>query len=175
MVFADIVGFSKLREEESPAFFTEFLPLIQRVLAAGKLQPAFSNTWGDGLYMVFDAARDGAEFSLRLRDAVSNTNWVSAGLPKDISIRIGAHTGPVFKVFDPIIKRANFFGSHVTRAARIEPVAIPGSVYVTEQMAAALVVHNERLFTCDYLGSLNLAKQYGTTKMYRLRRVSEAE
>jgi class 3 adenylate cyclase len=124
---------------------------------------------------VFDGVLEGAEFSLRLRDAVSSTDWASAGLPKDISIRIGAHTGPVFRVFDPIIKQVNFFGSHVTRAARIEPVATPGSVYVTEQMAAALVVYDTRHFTCDYLGSLSLAKQYGTTKLYRLRRTSEPE
>ena len=37
-------------------------------------------------------------------------------------MRIGLHTGPVFEDYDAIIGRNNYFGSHVSRAARIEPV-----------------------------------------------------
>ena len=76
---------------------------------------------------------------------------------------------------DPIIKQENFFGSHVTRAARIEPVAAPGSVYVSEQTAAALAASGTREFACDYLGPLGLAKHYGTGRLYRLRRAGETE
>jgi len=124
---------------------------------------------------VFESAAQGAGFALRLRDEIARTDWAGAGLPAEMNIRIGMHTGPVFRTLDPIIKQENFFGSHVTRAARIEPVAAPGSVYVSEQMAAALAATGTAEFACDYLGPMNLAKQYGRGRIYRLRRSAETE
>ncbi|MEK6243967.1 MAG: TRAFs-binding domain-containing protein [Pseudomonadota bacterium] len=175
MLFADMVGYSKLREHETPQFFVHFLGAIEREMDASRDRPVFGNTWGDGLYLVFEDVAHGADFALRLRDAIARIEWRKAGLPADMNIRIGMHTGPVFRARDPIIKRENFFGSHVTRAARIEPVAAPGSVYVSEQTAAALAASDNRRFACDYLGPLGLAKQYGSGRIYRLRRTSESE
>lgn len=175
MLFADMVGYSKLRERETPGFFVHFLGTIAREIDASEVKPAFGNTWGDGLYLVFDDVEDAADFALRLRDAVVQTDWEKAGVPKDMNIRIGMHTGPVFRTLDPIIRHENFFGAHVTRAARIEPVAAPGSVYVSEQMAAVLAAAGTQRFACDYLGPLNLAKHYGSSRLYRLRRFWETE
>jgi class 3 adenylate cyclase len=175
MLFADVVGYSRLREEETPRFFVKFLGAVEREIQASATRPAFGNTWGDGLYLVFDHPGEGADFALRLRDAVATTDWASAGLPADLSLRIGMHTGPVFRGRDPIIRQESFFGAHVTRTARIEPVAAPGSVYLSEQMAAALAAAGETRFACDYLGALLLAKQFGTERLYRLRRTGEAD
>jgi class 3 adenylate cyclase/tetratricopeptide (TPR) repeat protein len=175
MLFADMVGYSRLREHETPQFFVQFLGAIEREMDASRDRPVFGNTWGDGLYLVFEDVAHGADFALRLRDAITRVEWSKAGLPADMNIRIGMHTGPVFRTLDPIIKQENFFGSHVTRAARIEPVAAPGSVYVSEQMAAALAASDDRRFACDYLGPLGLAKQYGSGRIYRLRRAAEPE
>ena len=175
MLFADMVGYSRLREQETPQFFFHFLGALERELAASSARPAFGNTWGDGLYLVFEQAAQGADFALRLRDAIARIDWRASGLPGDMNIRVGMHTGPVFRALDPIIGQENFFGSHVTRAARIEPVAAPGSVYVSEQTAAALAATGERRFACDYLGQLSLAKQFGAGRIYRLRRAAESE
>ena len=62
-----------------------------------------------------------------------------------------------------------FIGSHVSRTARIEPITPPGTVYVTEPFAAALVLDGRAPFACDYVGHLQLAKDYGRLRMYRLR------
>jgi len=175
MLFADMVGYSKLREHETPQFFVHFLGAIERAMAAARDQPAFGNTWGDGLYLVFEGAAQAADFALQLRDEIAQIDWAAAGLPEDMAIRVGMHTGPVFRTLDPIIKQENYFGSHVTRAARIEPVAAPGSVFVSEQTAAALAASGELGFSCDYLGAMNLAKQYGSGRIYRLRRSAETE
>jgi len=175
MLFADMVGYSRLREHETPQFFVHFLGAIEREIDASRDRPVFGNTWGDGLYLVFEDVAHGADFALRLRDAIARIEWRKTGLPADMNIRVGMHTGPVFRTLDPIIKQENFFGSHVTRAARIEPVAAPGSVYVSEQSAAALAASDDRRFACDYLGPLGLAKQYGSGRIYRLRRASEPE
>lgn len=61
-------------------------------------------------------------------------------------------------------------GSHVSRTARIEPVTPPGTVYVTEPFAASLILGASREFTCDYVGHMPAAKDYGRLRMYRLRR-----
>ncbi len=175
MLFADMVAYSKLREHETPQFFVHFLGAVERALGRAGGQPAFGNTWGDGLYLVFESVTQGADLALRLRDEIARIDWAGAGLPVDMNIRIGMHTGPVFRTLDPIIKQENFFGSHVTRAARIEPVAAPGSVFVSEQMAAALAASGAQQYACDYLGPLGLAKHYGTGRLYRLRRAGETE
>lgn len=175
MLFADIVGYSRLREHDTPRFFVQFLNAVDAEIGASRVPPAFGNTWGDGLYLVFDDAEDGADFALRLRDAIAGRDWGAAGLPEDMNVRIGMHTGPVFRILDPIIRRASYFGSHVTRAARIEPVATPGGIYITEQMAAALAASGSGKFACDYLGPLYLAKGYGLSRLYRLRRALDSE
>ena len=175
MLFADMVGFSRLSEEDTPAFLVNFLGAIAEMLERLPERPGFVNTWGDGLFMVFDDTAAGAEFALALRDGVHRTDWAARGLPVGTSLRIGMHVGPVFEAQDPIIGRRNFFGSHVVRAARIEPVAAPGSICVSAEFAAALAASGTRGLATDYLGMLPLAKSYGTGPLYRLRREQEAE
>jgi class 3 adenylate cyclase len=71
---------------------------------------------------------------------------------------------------DKIISRQNFFGSHVNRAARIEPVTTPGCAYASEQFAALVAVECGDNFVCDYVGVEDLAKDYDRCPLYRLRR-----
>ena len=44
-----------------------------------------------------------------------------------IALRLGCHFGPVYEDTDPIAGTTNIFGTHVSRAARIEPIAPEGS------------------------------------------------
>ena len=174
MLFADMVGFSKLKEPRLPSFFELYLRKVDRLLKRFSSRVPFFNTWGDGLYLVFERVEDAADFSLGLRDAIERTNWVTHNLPAHTSIRIGLHTGPVFRGRDPILQRTNFFGAHVTHAARIEPVTLPGTVYASEQTAALLAAEGNERFACDYLGKVEFAKKYGAFTLYRLRRHGEA-
>ena len=91
------------------------------------------------------------------------------GIPTDLSLRLGGHFGPVFCGKDYIRKEPTYFGSHVTKAARIEPVTPPGELYVTEAMAAALALSENDTIDCDYVGPVPLAKNYGEMRMYVLR------
>ena len=175
MLFADVVGFSRLSETEAPVFVEQFLGSAAKLLHQFSPAPLFINTWGDGIYMVFDTLDAGAEFALQLRDLVRETDWPALGLPEETSIRIALHSGPVFPAVEPLTQRPNFFGSHVTRAARIEPVTVPGSVYLTEQAANILVSSANSPFQCDDLGAIELAKKYGAEHIYRLRRRGEWE
>ncbi len=170
MLFADVKNFSKLTEKLNPTFFTRFPSEVARVLHASKHKPIFWNTWGDGLYLVFENVVDCADFAMRLLDRIAKVDWEKMGLPKDTAVRMGIHAGPVYPWMDKVIKRKNFVGSHVNRAARIEPVATPGCAFTSEQFAAALIVEPGHDFICEYVGQKDLAKDYDRVTLYRLAR-----
>jgi class 3 adenylate cyclase len=166
MLFADVKNFSKLDDGSYPDFFSTFLHEVKLVIESTEPRPVFVNTWGDGLYVVFDRIVDGAEFALKLVSRVERVDWAALGMPADITVRIGVHAGPVYQMMDPIIGRENVFGSHVNRAARIEPVTTPGCVYASEQFAAALAVEANHPFRCEYVGIEELAKGYDRCGLY---------
>ena len=63
-----------------------------------------------------------------------------------------------------------FYGTEVSKAARIEPVTPTGAVFVTEPFAAILALEAPDRFDCRYVGRIQLAKGYGSYPMYRLTR-----
>src|SRR5207244_5487728 len=123
---------------------------------------------------VFDDAGVAADCALALQDAIAALDLEAAGLPAGMALRLGGHLGPVYKAQDPILQRDNFFGAHVSRAARIEPVTPERCVYVTETLAAVLALHNASAFHCEYVGMTEAAKGYGPMRMFLLSRASEA-
>ena len=93
------------------------------------------------------------------------------GLSPDLALRLAAHFGPVYDGHDPICDAPTFFGAHTTIAARMEPVTVPGQVYVTEAMAAALALAGAHRLRTEYVGRVPMAKGFGSTRMYALKRV----
>ncbi|MGH7112511.1 MAG: hypothetical protein ACREFK_19060 [Stellaceae bacterium] len=87
-----------------------------------------------------------------------------------LGLRLGGHFGPVFRLYDPVLKQLTFMGCHVSRTARIEPVTPEGAVYVTDAFAAALATANERRFVCNYMGVMPAAKDYSPMRMFALSR-----
>ena len=174
MVFADVVGFSGFSEDSTPAF-VGFLEEIANIINDIEQQPTFQNTWGDGLFLVFDDAAIAAQFALTLHETIMEIDWAARGLPASTNIRIGIHTGPVFPADDKVIGRRNYFGTHVNRAARVEPVATPGTSFATEETAAVLAAQKTPGISLDYLGERPLAKGFGSHRLYRLRRESEVD
>jgi class 3 adenylate cyclase len=170
LLFADVKGFSRLTDEQLPRFTERVLGALAVVLTAHEPGVCHRNTWGDGLYAVLTDAVVGADCSLDLQAAMAGVDLAAAGLPDHLALRLGAHLGPVFRVHDPIRGAPAFMGSHVSRTARIEPVTPPGSVYVTEPFAAALVLAGRDEFRLDYVGHMPAAKDYGRLRMYRLQR-----
>lgn len=168
MLFADVVGFSQLNEKQAPVFFIHFLAFATQILKNFRDNLVFQNTWGDCLFLVFSSVADAAEFALELRDRFNNENWSHLELPESLSIRIALHAGPVFQAEDPIIQKPNFFGSHVNKAARMEPIVEPGHIYCSEAMAALLTAQSIHSISSKYVGRYELAKQYGQAEVYEL-------
>ncbi len=172
MLFADVKGYSALRENQTPVFFAHFLHEVAETLRTQAMRPLFQNTWGDGLFLVFEEPAACADFALSLQARIAGLDFRQWGLPGDMSVRIAIHAGPVFRQIDPIIARENFFGSHVNRTARIEPVTMPGCIYASEQMAALLALENADRYHCEYVGSSELAKGFDRCPLYHITRTS---
>src|SRR5262249_31642158 len=82
MLFADAKGFSALAEPQIPPFVRRFLGAVADTVDRAARAPLLKNTWGDGLYFVFDSARDAALFALDLADTIAATDWSVWGLPR---------------------------------------------------------------------------------------------
>jgi class 3 adenylate cyclase len=170
MLFGDVKGFSKLTDEQLPRFVETVLGAFAGVIDGFRADLRLVNTWGDGLFLVFDDAGRAAACAVALQEAMSRIDLAAAGLPETMALRLGGHLGPVYSTQDPILHTANFFGAHVSRAARIEPVTPEKLVYVTETMAAVLSLHNADEFECSYVGMTKAAKDYGEMRMFLLSR-----
>jgi len=173
IMFADVVGYSKLPETVIPKYVAQFNQRVSRLIAESSSSPINVNTWGDGLFFVFSGAEDAGRFGLDLRDLVVKTDWIDLGLPHNLSIRIAVHAGPVYVNFDPIVRQMTFTGAHVSRAARIEPITHVGEVFASEEFAALAAASQSKGFACDLVGTTALAKSYGLFRIYSLERVAE--
>ncbi|MCB1193870.1 MAG: hypothetical protein KDK90_25770 [Leptospiraceae bacterium] len=171
ILFADIVGFSKMREEQTPYFVFELLKVISEGIEKLTIQPKVLNTWGDAIFATFNKASDMIEFALVINNIIQKTNWTERHLPKDTNIRIALHAGPVFNGIDPITKKDNAYGSHINRAARMEPVTAHGQIYASEQFAAALYVEKGDMYKYEYIGKIKLAKDFGYQETYSITKV----
>lgn len=172
MIFADVKGFSKLTDDQVPGVLEEVLGAFAAVLERYDDAIEHRNTWGDALYVVLTDTVQTAECALELQSAIASIDLQALGLTDHLALRIGAHVGPVFALDEPVLGTRAFTGAHVSRTARIEPVTPPGTVYVTEQFAAALELAQRSELGCDYVGTMPAAKDYGHFRMYRLRRRS---
>ncbi|MGY8689356.1 MAG: adenylate/guanylate cyclase domain-containing protein, partial [Verrucomicrobiales bacterium] len=170
--FADIVGYSKLRETDIPKYLSTFVEEISRIISLPGLHPEVVNTWGDAFYFVFDSAISAARTAQKMLERVAEIDWKALGFGVQFQIRIGMHAGPVLRAFDPVTRQISYTGSHVTRAARIEPITKPGTAYVTEEFVAVAMAEGPDALEFEYrcLGTIPLAKGYGQSRIYQLSR-----
>lgn len=197
MLFADVVGYSKLSERVMHGFVETFMQRLSGLVDQSVHTPISVKTWGDSLYAVFDEATDAGLFALELTQMIREREgeWVSSGLfyeeedlvtgyvtKRTINMRVGLHAGPVLMHFNPVTRREDQTGTHVNRAARIEPVAAPGEVYASEEFAALAELDAELRkqsgrptkarydnFVCEYAGTMSLAKKFpGRFRIYRV-------
>lgn len=182
MLFADVVGYTRLAEEHLPGFHALLSELVERL--DGRHTPLEKlESWGDAIFAVLPAAVSMAEYALLLQQTAADLDPGDFALPNPVQFRVGLHAGPVFQGRDPLTGRPNVYGHHVNQAARIEPVAAPGQVYASEQFVALLQAEEnaarhaaestgeiyQTRFEFDYLGILPLAKRYGTRPVYHLK------
>jgi Adenylate and Guanylate cyclase catalytic domain len=170
MLFADVQGFGALRDDQIPAFMAGVMGRLAEVVEALAAPPIHIETWGDGLFLVFDQPIDAALAALGLLEAYRDVDLGALGLPRSLGLRIGGHYGPVHLGTNPLTKAPAVVGAHVVVAARIEPDAAPGSAYVSEALAGALATFHGDRVRCGYVGRTQGRKGFVATPIFNLSR-----
>jgi class 3 adenylate cyclase len=170
MLFADAVGYSRLREDQVPLFFKHYVGTIAEFNEQTSHKAVHIETAGDGMYMVFDDPGTAAHYALGLSERINSRNWRDLGLPEEMGVRIGLHCGPVFIGLDPITGAPLYSGTHTSRTARIEPITPPGQVYASSAFAAVASSRGVEGFRFSYIGRTQLAKHYGVLPLYHVKR-----
>jgi adenylate cyclase len=125
---ADVVGFSRLAGADEEGVLASL-----RALRSDFTDPTIAahrgrvvKRTGDGLIVEFRSVVDGLRCAIEIQDGMVERN---AGVAPDkrIEYRIGVHLGDVVEEAD-----GDLMGDGVNIAARIESIAEPGGIYVSE-------------------------------------------
>lgn len=174
VLFADVMRFSDLDETRLPDFVSGYLQrLASRIQQArhGGYGPLDFNTWGDGLFCVFDTMLKAGKFALALQQLVVSGRWrLTRG--EKLKLRIALHAGPVYRIPDPVFPKDTFIGTNITFTARMEPATPPGKVYCSQAFAALAATEGVQDFVCEYVGEIPLHKDAGIHPLYAVKSAS---
>jgi adenylate cyclase len=156
-----VAGYSRLLPGDEADTLTALTALLAEIIEP--LIPKFGghivNSTGERVLSEFDSVVEATRCAAALRDAVSERNRI---LPNDqrIAVRVGINLG------DIIFEAGDIFGDGVNIAARLEALAEPGSIYVSE------VVHGQVADKVDFdfedLGQQNLKNISKPIRVYRM-------
>lgn len=167
MLFADFAGFSRLDEDRLSKFLEVVMGRIATVLDRHADDVLTRNSWGDAIYVVITSPARAAEIALDIQAELDRELLQSIGLPPEGGMRISLHHGPIFEHFDAVQGARTFYGTEVTVAARIEPRVPVGAIYTTQPFAA-MIESDRNNYHFEYVGKMDLAKNYGARILYRL-------
>jgi adenylate cyclase len=88
----------------------------------------------DGFLLAFDEGLPAVRFGVALQDALRCYNQCASS-ERQMALRIGVHLGPV------VSREGELFGEGVNLAARIEALARPGTLYVSEAVMRQVEGH----------------------------------
>jgi hypothetical protein len=168
MIFADVVGFSRIGDDDLPEFHDQVMRPMAEAIAGRADRPAVVETWGDAVFLVYDDVGLAAAAAMGLLGALRQGAPGRRNLPAHLDLRVSGHFGSTFDITNPFTQRPGCLGLHVSRAARIEPVTPPGVVYVSEAFAAQLALQPHPKYRADFVGTTRLAKKFGDLPVFRL-------
>ena len=172
VIFADFAGFSRLNDEDLPVFWSQFMLAISQRLTSHASEILLKHTWGDALHFVTTNARSAAEVACEIQECLEQLRPSLSGGLSRLELRLSAHFAPVFSGNDPVEGSGTYFGTQLSFTARIEPITPPGMIFVTEAFAAQIALEAPEMFVLEYAGEVKLAKAYGQSRLFSLRRMT---
>ncbi|HET8882126.1 MAG TPA: tetratricopeptide repeat-containing protein [Solimonas sp.] len=170
LIFADFASFRRLRDPLFPRYYREIMRTLATLLDRHAPHVLVRKTWGDALHVVTDDAASAAHIVADIQHDIERRRLRDDGVLGDLELRIAAHYAPAYAGIDPVERKLSYYGSQLSFAARIEPVVPPSMIYVTEAFAARVTLEAPDAFALAYAGEVELAKQFGTYRLYSLRK-----
>lgn len=161
ILFADVVGFSRLMAEDEVNTSVRVGNFIRKFAKLGKaFKGELVQTRGDGLFFLFESVVDAVRLATEMQRLSEREN---ADLPdeRQIKFRIGVHLGDVMWVADQYVSDAINVAARIEGYARNGGISISGAVY--EQVKHKLNLGFE------YLGPMALKNIPDPVEVYRVK------
>ncbi len=129
IMFTDMVGYSALTQKNEKGalqLLEEHNKLLRSILP--KFNGQEIKTIGDAFLVEFSSALDAASCAVEIQQRLHQRNE-STNAERRVQIRIGLHVG------DVVYRNNDVFGDGVNIASRIEPIASPGGICCSEDVA----------------------------------------
>ncbi len=154
IMFTDIVGYTALmgKDSESALRLVDVSMGIQKPLVK-KHNGKWLKEMGDGAMAQFASALDAVNCALEIQE--------NARLKLDAQLRIGIHSG------DITIKDNDIYGDGVNVAARLESIADPGGIYISESIEKA--IRGQTKIQTKFLGEIQLKNVDYGVRTYALQ------
>lgn len=169
ILYIDIVDFTSISELMLPSEVAELLNDFFGIcdIITRETHGDIDKFIGDAVMATFIDANDAVLAAMKILEALKdfNKNRKDAGLPV-LKIRIGINTGEVIQVEVGTDDRKDFtvIGDTVNTASRIQGIAEPNTIYITEQ--TLLNIRNKKLFS--FVGEKELKGKDNKIKVWKI-------
>lgn len=153
IMFADMAGYTALMQENEQLATTKRYRLkeVLESCATGH-NGKILQYYGDGSLSMFSSAIDGVNCAIEIQRKLQED-------PK-VDLRIGIHTG------DITIDEDSIYGDGVNMASRIESLAVPGSIFISEKVVDEL--KNQQHVTTRELGYFELKNVKAPVRIFAI-------
>ena len=151
IMFTDMVGYTALMQDDEPQA-RELIERQREILTplVKKHDGEVLQYVGDGTFCTFNSAIEAVNCAIEIQRALFNQ--------KEINLRIGIHVG------DVVSKGEEIYGDGVNIASRIEPLAEPGGICITERVYED--IRNQPEIETVFLGEKTLKNVEHPIKVY---------
>lgn len=121
ILFADMTGYTALMQENEQLARSKRQRLKEVLeLSIQQFNGKILQYYGDGSLSIFTSAIDSVRCGINMQQQLQ--------MEPKVDVRIGIHTG------DVIVEDGSIYGDGVNLASRIESMAVPGSIFVSEKV-----------------------------------------
>ena len=161
ILYADVVGYSRLTgedEEGTHRRLSEFLDLISAFIE--RHNGGVVHYAGDAVLADFGTASDALTCAVAIQRDLASRNEI---LPDErkLHFRIGVNLGEV------IVDRNDIYGDGVNVAARLEGLARPGGICISDAVRSA--IGNKLAFEYEFMGEQRVKNIAEPVRTYRVR------
>ena len=132
ILYADVAGYSRLTGDDEDAThrrLSEYLDLISE--SVEQHRGRVMHYAGDAVLAMFDAVVDSLACAVQVQNGLRDRNH-DLGDDRKVEFRVGVNLG------DVIEDRGDIYGDGVNIAARLEALAVPGGICISDAVRAAV-------------------------------------